>query len=83
MGDSAQYGKTLTHCVGSWAEPFVGQRFPTRVQSDLIGGQQTAQRGDQILGLASGACDSEREPAGARGGGNGERLDRARSGEGE
>ena len=55
VGQPAQHGQPLADGVGPRGEPLVRQRLPARVERDLVGRQQAAQGGDQVVGLAA-AC---------------------------
>jgi hypothetical protein len=72
--EPAQHREPLPHRVGARGQPFVRQRLPTRVERDLVGGQQTAQRHDEVLGLTTGTGDRENERGPAGDGGDGEWL---------
>ena len=78
VGEPAQHGQPLPDRVGAGREPLVRQGLPARVERDLVGGQQAAQRVDQVLGLAAGAGDGQHRRARAGQRGDGQRLERRR-----
>ena len=85
MREPAQYRQAPPDGVRTRREPLMRQRLPGRVDRNLVGGQQAAQRGGEVLGLAAGGGDREHRPAAARpvgrGRGHHERAQRRRRGQ--
>ena len=54
VGQPAQHREPAPDGVAARAEPLVRQRLPGREVGDAVGGQEAAQRGGQVLGLAAG-----------------------------
>ena len=63
VGEPAQHGEAAADGVGARAQPLVRQRLPARVERDLVGVEQAAERADQVLRLAAGGGDGEDGPA--------------------
>jgi hypothetical protein len=74
VGEAAEDGEAAADGVGAGGEPFVGQGLPGGELDDAVGGQERAEGGGQVLGLAAGGGDGQHGAAagGAGEGGDGE-----------